>query len=496
MELTWRASGEPPAAVAAAAATPSSSLPKGTIFTGTVNIANTILGSGMLAMPFAIANVGLVLGLVMILISGLAATFGLWLLTHVARRLPDTESDETPRVRNPSSFFALSAITYPAAAVYFDAAIAIKCFGVASSYLVVIGDLMPEVVAGLGGEAARAGILGSRELWISAAMAIVTPLAFLKHLNALKYTGMVAMGAVAYLVGIVIYFFYSPDFPITPGDVALIKLGPGFLKALPIFVFAFTCHQNVFSVYNEIKENSQANLNIIFSTSVSAALVIYYVIGTLGYIMYGDTVLGNVIRMYPVIPLVTYGRLALAVLFMFTFPVQAHPCRASLIKVVQFVAARRQASAVTPTNHQEGQQESSERQPLLLPTSPSYASVEQDDPRGPAAAAPTSPAAAAVAAAVAHPATIFSDEVLHPILTTLIVVFAYLVAMSVTSLDRVLAVVGATGSTTIAYILPGLFYYKLYEDMPWTPVKVGAVSMTVSGLLIVVCCLSVQVYAH
>lgn len=38
---------------------------------------------------------------------------------------------------------------------------------------------------------------------------------------------------------------------------------------------------------------------------------------------------------------------------------------------------------------------------------------------------------------------------------------SYIVAMTVTSLEKVLAYVGSTGSTSISFILPGLFYYKI-----------------------------------
>lgn len=49
------------------------------------------------------------------------------------------------------------------------------------------------------------------------------------------------------------------------------------------------------------------------------------------------------------------------------------------------------------------------------------------------------------------------------ILTTLILTLAYITALSVSSLDRVLAFVGSTGSTSISFILPGLFYYKISD---------------------------------
>jgi hypothetical protein len=49
------------------------------------------------------------------------------------------------------------------------------------------------------------------------------------------------------------------------------------------------------------------------------------------------------------------------------------------------------------------------------------------------------------------------------LLTTVIIAASYTVALTVASLDRVLAYVGSTGSTSISFILPGLFYYKISD---------------------------------
>ena len=103
-----------------------------------VNLVNTIVGAGVLAMPLALSRMGMILGVLIILWAGVTAGFGLYLQTKCARYLD----------RGSASFFALSQITYPNAAVVFDAAIAIKCFGVGVSYLMIIGDLMPGVVRG------------------------------------------------------------------------------------------------------------------------------------------------------------------------------------------------------------------------------------------------------------------------------------------------------------------------------------------------------------
>lgn len=111
-------------------------------------------------MPRALSQMGVTLGIFVIIWSGLTSGFGLYLQTRCARYLD----------RGSASFFALSQITYPNAAVVFDAAIAIKCFGVGISYLIIIGDLMPGVVLGFSENAGEIGYLVDRHFWVTAFM--------------------------------------------------------------------------------------------------------------------------------------------------------------------------------------------------------------------------------------------------------------------------------------------------------------------------------------
>ena len=81
------------------------------------------------------ASVGLIPGIIVIFLSAVASGMGLYFLSRCAARTDG---------RN-ASFFAISKLTWPNLAIFFDLAIAIKCFGVAVSYLIIIGDLMPQV---------------------------------------------------------------------------------------------------------------------------------------------------------------------------------------------------------------------------------------------------------------------------------------------------------------------------------------------------------------
>lgn len=124
-----------------------------------------VIGAGVLAMPLAISHMGIVLGVCVILWSGCTAGFGLYLQSRCAQYLD----------RGSASFFALSQLTYPNAAVVFDAAIAIKCFGVGVSYLIIIGDLMPGVVQGFVGGDPVYDFLIDRHFWVTAFMCVVFP---------------------------------------------------------------------------------------------------------------------------------------------------------------------------------------------------------------------------------------------------------------------------------------------------------------------------------
>lgn len=114
-------------------------------------------------MPLAFSHMGIVLGIIVVVWAGLTAGFGLYLQARCAQYLD----------RGSASFFALSQLTYPNAAVIFDAAIAIKCFGVGVSYLIIIGDLMPGVIEGFVGGTPASEFLVDRHFWITAFMYVL-----------------------------------------------------------------------------------------------------------------------------------------------------------------------------------------------------------------------------------------------------------------------------------------------------------------------------------
>lgn len=76
---------------------------------------------------------------------------------------------------------------------------------------------------------------------------IVIPLSFLRRLDSLKYTSIVALISIGYLVILVVYHFGSGDTVAQRGEIHWLKwqgVVPT-LASFPVIVFAYTCHQNV-----------------------------------------------------------------------------------------------------------------------------------------------------------------------------------------------------------------------------------------------------------
>ena len=297
------------------AAPPGNTHAGASIASGVLNMANTILGAGMLALPHAFAECGLSVGLIFLLIFASLSVLGLYLVSASA--------DLAGR---PSSFYAVAEKAVPGSGLIIDAAIAVKCFGVATSYLIIVGDSLPQALEPFG----ASGVLTDRRLWTLSAAVAVAPLAYLKEIDALRHTSLaarlaenavhplerqraarlpgasegsglaygarsaasaawrlaVASGArlrvcprwavppcrhqaallsVLFVTVLVVLFAlqagpgfdpcagrnYTADAPCR-GAVPTAAPAPSALSALPVFVFAFTCHQNIISVTNEL----------------------------------------------------------------------------------------------------------------------------------------------------------------------------------------------------------------------------------------------------
>jgi amino acid permease len=175
----------------------------------------------------------------------------------------------------------------------------------------------------------------------------------------------------------------------------------------------------MFSILNEISDNGHFQTTSVVFASIGSAASMYVLVAITGYFSFGNNVLGNIVGMYPPSVSATIGRAAIVILVMFSYPLQIHPCRASVDAVLKWRPMSKSG---------KGNDVSPHRYPLL--------------PRANRGPEPMS-------------------DLRFAAITTALIILTFITSMTVSSLEAVLAYVGSTGSTSISFILPGLFYYKI-----------------------------------
>eukprot|EP00435_Cladocopium_sp_Y103_P039889 s2365_g10.t1 len=153
---------------------------------GILVLANTVLGgSGLLGMPSALAKAGYALGMLFMVFFALCSAFGCHLLQCSARRIGQA----------PCSFYSVSNAVAPRWTWLIDSAVMVKCFGVATSYLIIVGDLAPPALV----------FFGFRQFhrWevILIGFAVAGSLACCRNLSGLKFTAAGSLLIVTWTVG-------------------------------------------------------------------------------------------------------------------------------------------------------------------------------------------------------------------------------------------------------------------------------------------------------
>lgn len=270
---------------------------------------------------------------------------------------------------------------------------------------------------------------------------IVLPLSCLRSLNSLRFAAVASIIFVFFLSGVITLYALVPGLDQCAGraadcrgDTTNFKMTTGTLKVLSIFVFGFTCHQNIFAACNEISDFSMKRVDKVIYLCIGITGAVYLFIAYSAYSTYGDKLSSNILKNYPDNAVLGVVRLLIATKFSFSYPLQLHPCRTSLSLLIHQWEHRKELA---------------------------HGKVPAHDP----------------------------SSTRLSILTAVLCGATFLIAMSVTELGVVQSLVGATGSTLISYILPGYVFLKLHPGA-WTGKHYGAATLVAVGCVFIPSCLT------
>lgn len=275
-----------------------------------VNLLKTIVGGGILYFPMLFHVYGWLPTILITIFSSILSICGLlifsWCSIKNNRISPDMSTladDYVPNMKFLVDFF-----------VFF------KCFGVATAYLIITKQTLRKIIID------QCKNICLRD-WIILLifMIIVAPFTFFRKLTHLKYTSSIGIVSIFIVLFASIYRFIT----LQPNNIQPYSTTPdwNWLKGIGSFIFAFTCHQNLLSLQNEIHNPKFKKMVIIILISIITSLFLYITFGYVNSVLYNSKIHDNILESMPSDRLSIFIYSLYIVVMAVSYPLQLNPCR-------------------------------------------------------------------------------------------------------------------------------------------------------------------------
>lgn len=237
----------------------------------------------------------------------------------------------------PASLKSIADAGLPHWHVVIDCGCVVALLGACCAFIIVAADNL-----------AHFGLFEQRWPLVCISVAIVSPLAFLRTMDSLRFTSLLSLVATAYITVLSALYAVSddPDAAFAPcppddssescppGETATYKWGFGVLASLPGLALAFGAQSSAPFIYNELERPTQLRFAKVFFAGNFSSVAVYLVVALCGYYSFGDKVKDNLLESYPHRLEVQIGRLGLALVVLFSYPLLALPFRKSVASLV------------------------------------------------------------------------------------------------------------------------------------------------------------------
>ncbi|XP_065886087.1 proton-coupled amino acid transporter 1-like [Dysidea avara] len=272
-----------------------------TSFEALVHLVKGNLGTGLLALPYAVSKVGYVLGPAMLVVMGLVASHCMILLTRCSQALCKRHNTSTLDYgevaeaavwdfkfeKRIGSYTVTEIFTGKIAKTVVNIVLIMTQFGFCCVYFVFMGDNIREVAKACGFE------LDSR-FWILILLPLVVVFSWIRNLDALAPLATVANICILFGLGAIMYDIFhligeKKAAVYEPSGVKMVEVAG---TALPVFfgnaIYAFEGIGVVLPLENKAKNPIHFPKVVYLGMGVITSL--YTVFGALGYLAFGDDI--------------------------------------------------------------------------------------------------------------------------------------------------------------------------------------------------------------
>lgn len=296
----------------------------GSLLSSSFELVSATLGAGCLALPYATAMTGVGFCVIFLFLAAAVAFYSMHLLVVVRDLHPGIGSSYEDLVFG---------IFGRRAQLFVEINIIIFAMGTMVAYTIVVGDTLTPIASWWFGK--HSWLAKKPLIEAVTTTTIMLPLAAQKNVSALRFTSLLGILFLLYLV-VAITVRTSLEFEASDWDhIKVFNFSSEIFLGIPIIMFAFASHVNIFSIYEELERPSPRRINMVVAITVVLALVFYLGIGVAGYLGYPVATQGNILKHFTIDDLfLQLASIALTVTVMLNYPLSSHPCRITLTYLI------------------------------------------------------------------------------------------------------------------------------------------------------------------
>ncbi|XP_037644891.1 putative sodium-coupled neutral amino acid transporter 11 [Sebastes umbrosus] len=298
--------------------------PRSSMISASFNFINSIIGSGIIGLPYALNQAGLPFGLLLLVVVGFITDYSIILLIK-GGNLSGTNSYQSlvQSTFGFPGFLILSGLQflYPFIAMI--------------SYNITTGDTLTKVFQRIPG-VGPGHILAERHFVILLSTVVFTlPLSLYRNIEKLGKVSFLSM-VLTFMILIVVIVraaTFGPQILPTENAWAFAKWNA--IQAVGVMSFAFICHHNSFLIYGSLEQPTLANWSRVTHVSVGSALIISAAFAVAGYTTFTGYTQGDIFENYCRDDnLATFGRFCFGFSIITTFPLECFVTREVLSNVI------------------------------------------------------------------------------------------------------------------------------------------------------------------
>ncbi|KAK2463274.1 hypothetical protein APHAL10511_004929 [Amanita phalloides] len=286
------------------------------------NMANSILGAGIIGLPYAVSQAGLVTGLLLLVILCGVTDWTIRLIVINAKL-----SGRHTYIDIMNHCFGSSG---RAAVSFFQFAFA---FGGMCAFGIIIGDTIPHVIRSVFPTLPQKPFLklfANRQFIISLCTICVSyPLSLYRDIHKLsRASGLALIGMLIIVASVLVE---GPHVPLElRGDSSkrFSLIEPGVFQAIGVISFAFVCHHNSLLIYGSLRTPTLDRFAKVTHISTFVSLVACVTLAVSAFLVFTDKTKGNILNNFPANDtIINVARFCFGLNMFTTLPLELFVCR-------------------------------------------------------------------------------------------------------------------------------------------------------------------------